>query len=227
MSTQDKVNIFDILDMFNEVVGYKGLDNAGKCTDERDDVISRQTFNNWLREYNATHSRQIKSQKIDQYHNEWFKSDIEKLIQDKKIQKRLEHAYLRGTVALFEEWESVGFLSNQRVSKKYKKAQNELRDQGNSEALAKSMERTINQLIDEVIENHFTLYFESNQIDGKKYIKRSEIIECFIDEKKIEEEAFKIIDNDYGVLEYDNQGNIVSVHNYEKRKETEYFLKSI
>lgn len=227
MSNQDKVDIFDILDMFNEEVGYKGLDNTGKKTDERDDVISRQTFNNWLKEYNATHSGKIRSKKINQYQNEWFKNDIEKLIKNKRVQKNLKLAYLRNTVPLFEGGESIGFLSSRRVSKKYKKAQNELRERGNSEGLDKSMEITINQLIDEVIENHFTVFFESKQIDGKHYINRSKIVEDFIDEKKIEEEAFKVIDNYYGIPEYDEKGDIIAVHHSQKRPSTDYFLKNI
>src|SRR6476620_3032682 len=106
MSNQDKVGIFDILDMFNEEVCYRGLDNRGKKTDERDDVISRQTFNNWIKEYNATHSGKIRSKKINQYQNEWFRNDIEKLIKNKRVQKNLKLAYLRNTVPLFEGGES-------------------------------------------------------------------------------------------------------------------------
>lgn len=226
MSIQSKVDIFNILNMFNESVGYKGLDNTGKKTDERDDVISRQTFNNWLRVYNSTHlDRQIKSKKVNQYQNEWFKNDIEKLIQDKKVQKNLKQAYLRNTVPLFEEFESIGFLSSQRVSKKYKEAQNKLREQGNSGALDESIEITINQLIEEVLEEHFSLFFRGKKISGHCYINRSKLFEDFIDEKKIEEEAFRVIENYYGTTEYDEQGEIIEVHNYIKRPKTDYYLK--
>lgn len=225
MSNQDKVDIYEILDIFNEEVSYKGLDNTGKTTDDRDDVINRQTFNNWLTEYNKTHSGQIRSKKIDQRKNEWFKNDIEKLIQNKRVRKNLRLAYLRNTVPVFEGRGSIGYTSTQRVSKKYMKAKNELREQGNSEALGKSMETTINQLIDKVIEKHFTVFFENKQICVGNYINRNKVLMDFIDEKKIEEEAFKLIDNYYGIPEYDSQGCIIHVHNYEKSPRTDYFLK--
>lgn len=222
---QDKVRIYEILDMFNEEVGYKGLNNTGKVTDERDDVITRQTFNNWLNEYNNSHDRKIKSRAIDQYINEWHKSDIEKLIKDKKVQKKLKASYLRNTVPLFEDWKSMKLLSVQRVSKKYKSEQDELRKQSNSESLASSIEEIMNSIIEEVIDYHFNVFFEDEKVDVRRYINRSKIIEDFINIKKVEEEAFEIVDQQYGTPEYDSCGEIIHVHNNKKRKKTDCFLK--
>lgn len=73
MSNRDKVEIHEILDMFNEAVGYEGLDNAGKITDERDDIITRHVFHSWVKIYNKTHTRPINSLKVDQYTKLWFK----------------------------------------------------------------------------------------------------------------------------------------------------------
>lgn len=222
---QDKVRIYEILDMFNEEVGYKGLNNTGKVTDERDDVITRQTFNNWLNEYNNSHDRKIKSRAIDQYINEWHKNDIEKLINDKKVQKKLKASYLRNTVPLFEDWKSMKLLSVQRVSKKYKSEQDELRKQSNSESLASSIEEIMNSIIEEVIDYHFSVFFEDEKVDVRRYINRSKIIEDFINIKKVEEEAFEIVDQQYGTPEYDSCGEIIHVHNSKKRKKSDCFLK--
>ncbi|UOQ48841.1 hypothetical protein MUN88_01480 [Gracilibacillus caseinilyticus] len=224
MSNQDKVDIFDILTMFNEEVGFKGLDNTDKTTDERDDVISRQTFNNWLREYNETHSGQIKSKKVNQYQNEWFKSDIQKLIKNNRVQKNLHKAYIRNTVPLFEHWESISSLSSKRVSKKYKNVQEDLRNKSNSESLGELIEMTMNQLIDEVIEKYFTVTFGDTQINQTFYLDRAKILEDFIDTEKIENEAFKIVDNYYGTPEYDEQGVLVNIHSFMERPKTDYYL---
>lgn len=119
MNDQEKVDIYEILDMFNDAIGYRGLNNNGKITSERDDVISRHSFNNWLREYNNTRdeSEQIHSEIIDQRNNQWLKSDIEKLIQDKNVRKKLKNAYLRNTVNAFQAFNDMGFLPDTRVSK--------------------------------------------------------------------------------------------------------------
>jgi hypothetical protein len=220
MSNQIKVNIYDVLDMFNEEVGYKGLDNTGKATDERDDVITRQTFHNWVTEYNATNLRKIKGEKVNQYNDEWFKSDVEKLIQNPKIQKRLKQSYLRRTEPLFEGFEEMG-LTSKRISKKYKAE----KMQGNIEGFVSAITSRIDQLIDEIIGENFTLLFDGSCLEVKSYINRNEIIKDFIDMEKVEEEAMKIEDNFYGISEYDSTGNIVAVHHKGERKETKYFLK--
>lgn len=212
MSSLEKVDIYQILDMFNKAVGYKGLDNTGKTTEERDDVINRQTFNNWLREYNSDNPRPIKSKKIDQYRNEWFKSDIEKLIQDYRVQKNLKAAYKRKTVEVFK---------NLRVSKRYK----QVRDEMHGQALSESLEVVLNQLIEKIIEDHITVICGSEKINGTNYINKEKVIEDFIDKNKLEEEAFKEIENYYGIPEYDEKGDIIAVHHSQKRPSTDYFLK--
>ncbi|WP_448667304.1 hypothetical protein [Aerococcus viridans] len=170
MSSLERVDIYQILDMFNNEVGYKGLDNTGRTTEERDDVINRQTFNNWLREYNSDSSRPIKGRKIDQYRNEWIKSDIEKLIKDYRVQKDLKAAYKRKTVEVFK---------NLRVSKSYIQA----RDEMHGQTLSKSIKGAMNHLIDKVIENHFAVFFGNEKIKGTYYLHKEKVIEDFIDEK--------------------------------------------
>lgn len=220
MINNNKVTIFDILDMFNAEVGYKGLSNAGKTTDERDDVVTRQTFNNWLREYNATHSRPIKGKKIDQYQNEWFRRDIEKLINDSKVQKKLKQAYLRKTVPLYSGYENLG-QESKRVSKRYKEELNKKYNEGFGIAIKKRMEMLINEIINEL----FILKIKDDYIDVIHYIDKDKVIMEFIDLNKVEEEAFKMEDNYYGIPEYDKSGNIVAVHHQEERPKTDYFLK--
>src|SRR5699024_11811182 len=109
---KNKRTKIEILEMFKEEVGFTGQNNAGKTTDDREDVITRQTYNKWLREYNATHSRPIKGKKIDQYQNEGFRLDIAKLIKDFKVQKKLKQAYARKTVPLY-----IGRSEERRVGK--------------------------------------------------------------------------------------------------------------
>lgn len=220
MSNQDKVEIHEILDMFNEAVGYEGLDNTGKITKNRDDVITRYVFYNWVEIYNKTHTRPIESQEVDQRTNVWFRSDIEKLIKTPKVQEKLKRAYLKETTDLYGDSGMYG-LPNRRVSKKYK----EKMDERNNEGFVQAIKSRIEQLIDEIIENHFKLLCDSNQINVKNYINKNEIIKEFIDMKKIEEEAFKIEDGFYGIPEYDSIGNIVAVHHESQREKTEYFLK--
>lgn len=224
MSSQEKILIYEVLDMFNEEVGYKGLDNKGKKTDDRDDIIPRQTFNNWVTHYNKTHARPIKSRRIDQYNSEWYKRDIQKLIKTERVQKNLKNAYLRETVPLFEAFEDMGFAST-RVSKKYKEAKEELFRKGNSEGLSQSIKNVMDQLMNEIIDRYFTLSFKGNQIDGKNYINKSDIIKDFIDIRKLEDEAFKIVDKNYGVPEYDKDGNIIHVHNQKETRKLESFFK--
>lgn len=221
VSNNEKVNIYQILDMFNEEVGYIGLDNSGKTTDERDDIITRKTFNNWIAEYNKTHPRKIKGKKIDQFIKEYFKTDIEKLIETPKIQKRLKDAYLRETEPLFKEFESIGYTSK-RVSKRYKEKLSERQIEGFEDTIKSQ----IYKLIDEVIENHFTLKFNDDFINVNEFIDKNKIISEFIDLEKIEAEAIKIEDGFYGIPEYDSSGDIVAVHHMEKRKQTKYFLKN-
>ncbi|GAQ18476.1 hypothetical protein OPHB3_2416 [Oceanobacillus picturae] len=221
MSDQDKMEIHEILDMFNEAVGYDGLDNTGKITKDRDDVITRHVFHNWVGIFNKTHTRPIKSQKVDQYTKVWFRNDIEKLIKTPIVQKKLKNAYLKETIDLYGENGIYG-LPSRRVSKKYKEKMDERNNDGFVQAIKSRME----QLIDEIIEHHFTLLFDGNQINGKNYINKNEIIKEFIDMKRVEEEAFKIEDNFYGIPEYDSVGNIVAVHHKDQREKTEYLLKN-
>jgi len=198
MTKKNKVTIFDILDMFNEEVGFKGLNNEGKTTDDRDDVITRQTFNNWLREYNATHSRPIKGKKIDQYQNEWFRLDIEKLIKDFKVQKKLKQAYARKTVPLYIGFESLGQVPK-RVSIRYKEELNKKYNEGFSYAIKKRMDTLINEIINKL----FILKIKDDYIDVIHYIDKDKVVMEFIDLNKVEEEAFKMEDNYYGIPEYD------------------------
>jgi len=221
MSNQEKILIYEVLDMFNEEAGYKGLDNKGKKTDDRDDVIPRQTFNNWVVYYNKTHERPIKSRKIDQYNSEWYKSDIQKLLKTERVQKNLENAFLRETVPLFE---GLGFAST-RVSRKYKEAKEELFKEANSGGLSKSVKNVMDQLLNEIINRYFKLSFKGKQINGMNYINEYEIVNDFIDIKKLEDEAFKIVDNYYGVPEYNEDGNIIHVHNQKEIRKLESFLK--
>ncbi|WDF05494.1 hypothetical protein [Shouchella hunanensis] len=221
MSNQDKVEIHEILDMFNEAVGYEGLDNTGKITKNRDDVITRYVFYNWVDEYNKTHTRPFKSQKVDQRTNVWFRSDIEKLIKTPKVQEKLERAYLKETTDLYGENGLYG-LPNRRVSKKYK----EKMDERNNEGFVQAIKSRMEQLIDEIIEHHFSLFFNGNKISSKNYINKNEIIKDFIDMIKVEEEAFKLEDNFYGIPEYDRVGNIIAVHHKGQRETTEYFLRN-
>lgn len=220
MSNQEKVEIHEILDMFNEEVGYQGLDNKGKITKDRDDVITRYVFYNWVDIFNKTHTRPIESQEVDQRTNVWFRSDIEKLIKNPKVQEKLKNAYLKQTTDLYGDIGMYG-LPNRRVSRKYKEKMVEKNNEGFVQAIKSRME----QLIDEVIENHFTLLCDSHKIDVNKYLNKEEIIIKFIDMKKVEEEAFKMEDSYYGIPEYDNTGDIVAVHNQEQRPKTSYFLK--
>lgn len=217
MTDNYKVNIYEILDMFNEEVGYIGLDNEGKTTDERDDVITRQTFNNWLREYNQTHTRKIRSKKIDQYNNEWYRLDIEKLIKTPRVQKRLKDAYLRKTEPLFDGFEH----SSKRVSKLYKERLRERHQEGFEIAIKDRIEK----LIDEIIREDFILKFRNQPINPLDYIDRNKVVDEFIDMEKVIEEAFKIEDNFYGITEYDQTGNIIAVHHKAERPATSYFIK--
>lgn len=57
------------------------------------------------------------------------------------------------------------------------------------------------------------------------YIDKEEVITKFIDLNKVEEEAFKIEDNYYGISEYDKSGNIITVHHQVERPKIDYFLK--
>lgn len=118
---QYKMTIHEILDRLNEEVGYEGLENTykvqvensnvivekDKITDERDDVISRQAFNNWVRDYNRVHEipHQIKSHKSNQFKFFYFESDVEKII--KVYKRRLEKAYKQKTVSLDDYQKSL------------------------------------------------------------------------------------------------------------------------
>lgn len=98
----EKMNIRKILDRLNEEVGYKGLDNTGKNTEDRDDVVSRQAFNNWIREYkkitDGSGRNEIKPIKVSQFETLYFKADVERII--KIYRSNLVKAYKMKTVEL-------------------------------------------------------------------------------------------------------------------------------
>ncbi|EXJ23869.1 hypothetical protein ADIAL_0661 [Alkalibacterium sp. AK22] len=211
MSSQKKILIYEVLDMFNEEVGFKGLDNTGKVTNERDDVIDRHNFNHYVDEYNKTHERKIKPRKLDQYHNEWFKSDIQKLISDTKVQKKIKSAYKRKTVPILDDWGLIG-QSSMRVSKKYKQHHDELIREGNITSFEESIEGVIKKLIDEVINEYFQLFLKDDQIEVLKYLNRDSVVEDFINMNLVEEEAFRIVDSNYCNLEYNETGEVIAIH---------------
>lgn len=98
----EKMNIRQILDRLNEEVGYKGLDNTGKNTEDRDDVVSRQAFNNWIREYkkitDGSGRNEIKPIKVNQFETLYFKADVERII--KIYRSNLKKAFKMKTVEL-------------------------------------------------------------------------------------------------------------------------------
>ena len=215
MTDNSKMNIYEILDRFNEEVNFVGLDNTGKITDERDDVITRQTFNNWLREYNQTNTRKIKSKQIDQHNNEWFRADIEKLIKTPRIQKRLRAAYLRATRPLVN-----GLESSKRVSKKYVESFFD----GQSEDLEEAMQLRIDSFIDDIIKGNFILKFKNSSIDILDYIDKNKVINEFIEMEKVIDEAFNIEDGLYTTFVIDQTGKVSGSQQVELPS-TNYFLK--
>lgn len=215
MTDNSKMNIYEILDRFNEEVDFKGLDNIGKTTDERDDVITRQTFNNWLREYNQTNTRKIRSKRIDQFNNEWFRLDIEKLIKTPRIQKRLSAAYLRATVPSFS-----GVETSKRVSRKYAESFFD----GQSEDLEKAMRFRVDNLIADIIKGNFILKFKNKSIDILDYIDKDKIINEFIAMEKVADEAFNIEDGLYTTFVIDQTGEVRESKQMELPT-TNYFLK--
>lgn len=217
MNNNSRMNIYEILDRFNEEIGYDGVNNDGKTTDERDDIITRQIFNNWLREYNKESEREIKSIRINQYNNEWYRSDIEKLIKTEIIQYRLKMAYKRKTVAI-NIWKDP--LKTIRVSeKKYEKYLEE-----NENSMNEAIEKRIDSIIEDIIENNFTLKYKNKVLRASDYLNKEEIIKDFIEMEKVVEVAFKIEDGFYDTRVYDDKGNVVDIK-IEGVPETDYFLK--
>lgn len=217
MNENLRVNIYEILDMFNEEVDYDGLNNDGKTTDERDDIITRQNFNNWLREFNKESERKIKSKKINQYNNEWYRSDIEKLIKTDVIQYRLKKAYKRNTVAI-NIWRDPS--KTIRVSKKkYEKYLEE-----NENSMNEAIEKRMDSIIEDIIENNFTLKYKNKVLRASDYLNKEEIIKNFIEMEKVVKEAFEIEDGFYETLVYDDKGNVEDIK-IEGVPETDYFLK--
>lgn len=215
MTDNSKMNIYEILDRFNEEVDFKGLDNSGKTTNERDDVITRQTFNNWLREYNQKNTRKIRSKRIDQFNNEWFSRDIEKLIETPSIQKRLSAAYLRATVPSFS-----GFETSKRVSKKYAESFFD----GQSEDLEEALRFRVDNLIADIIKENFILKFKNKSIDILNYLDKDKIIDEFIAMEKVVDEAFNIEDGLYTTFVIDQTGKVSGSQQIELPP-TNYFLK--
>lgn len=218
MNNNSRMNIYEILDRFNEEVGYVGLNNDGKITDERDDIITRQTFNNWLREYNLTHEREIRSKRIDQYNHEWYRRDIEKLIQTRKIQNKLKKQYKRNTVAI-NIWQDSS--KSIRVSKKkYEKYLEE-----NENGLNEAVQKRVDSLIEYIIENSFTLKYKNKVLRASDYLNKEEIIKDFIEMEKVVEEAFKMEDGFYEIPVYSDKGTIVDMEQWDENPDTNYFLK--
>jgi hypothetical protein len=217
MNNNSRMNIYEILDRFNEEVGYDGVNNDGKTTDERDDIITRQIFNNWLREYNKESEREIKSIRINQYNNEWYRSDIEKLIKTEIIQYRLKMAYKRKTVAI-NIWKAPS--KTRRVSKKkYEKYLEE-----NENSMNEAIDKRMDSIIKDIIENNFTLKYKDKILKPFDYLVTEKFIEDFIEMEKVVEVAFKIEDGFYGTPVYDDKGNVVDIE-IEGVPKTDYFLK--
>lgn len=98
------LTIHDVLDYINDSCGYIGLNNDNKITDDRDDVISRQTFNNWKSEYNRSvksgkiNSSEIKSYSVDQYTSKYKKDDVVRLV--KHFEQRLVKPFNDKTIEI-------------------------------------------------------------------------------------------------------------------------------
>src|SRR5699024_10196096 len=157
--------------------------------------------------------------KIDQYQNEWFRLDIEKLIKDFKVQKKLKQAYARKTVPLYIGYESFG-QGPKRVSIRYKEELNKMYNKGDSCAIKKRMDT----LMIEINNKLFILKIKDDYIDVIHYIDNDKDVMEFIDLNKVEEEAFIMEDNYYGIPEYDKLGNIIAVHHQRERPKMDYFL---
>ena len=80
------MTMHEILDHINHLCGFIGLNNDNKKTDDRDDVISRQAWNNWKAEYNRgvksgeIDGTEVQTHVIDQYVSKYKKSDVDTII---------------------------------------------------------------------------------------------------------------------------------------------------
>lgn len=217
MSDELRIDIFKILDWFNEEVGYDGLNNEGKKTDERDDIITRQIFNHWLREYEKQIEKKIKSKRISQYKNEWYIKDIKKLIETDEVQYKLKKAYERKTVAI-NIWQDPS--KSKRISKKkYDKYLVE-----NENSINVKVQECADNIIEKIIDNIFTLKYKNKTIRPFDYLDKEKIIRNFINIEKVLDEAFNIVDGLYTTPVSGNDGTIVNIMS-EEPPEIDYYLK--
>lgn len=64
-------------------------------------------------------------------------------------------------------------------------------DERNNDGFIQAIKSRMDQLIDEIIEDHFTLSFDGNPINGKNYLNKNEIIKDFIDIKRLKKKLLK------------------------------------
>ncbi len=175
------MNIYEVLDYFNETVDYVGLDNKNKKTDDRDDVISRQAFNNWKSEFNNfIKSGIITGTEIKAHYHQkskehrYFKTDVDRII--KHFKPRLVEEYYRKTIAISDNPELKAFGLKAKDDDKTRIAKTRL----NYIHFSNETDEDVRENIEEM---------------------KKRIIESFIDMEKVEEDAIQLILN--GVTEYE------------------------
>lgn len=104
MGFSKEMSIHTVLDYINYKFKYDGIDNIGKITKDRDDLITKNAFHNWIRRYNE--KVQQKNEGVQQYNkrakknNERLK-ELENLIQPvKKGERNSDTFYKRKDVDL-------------------------------------------------------------------------------------------------------------------------------
>src|SRR5699024_11250302 len=112
-------------------------------------------------------------------------------------------------------------LKTIRVSeKKYEKYLEE-----NENSMNEAIEKRIDSIIEDIIENNFTLKYKNKVLRASDYLNKEEIIKDFIEMEKVVEVAFKIEDGFYEIPVYNEKGAIVDMEQWDENPDTNYFLK--
>lgn len=206
----EELTIYQVLDLINQKVEYDGLDNSQLANKERDDVVTQRTVHNWIDKFNETTEEKIVARKIDQRNHCWKKEDIERLLEDEHVKKKLRHAFERNTVVLSEEYDIRMSVRQYRQRR---------RDQ--SEYVGNLIEEEIHDLAKSIIKKHVFLELELHRkLDIEKYCNIELLIQDHIDKEKLAELASKIVLDGSCKIEYDEKENVILY-------ETEYGYSAI
>lgn len=191
MRFNEEMNIHEVLDYINDKFNYAGIDNNGRKTKDRDDLIKKNAFHNWIRRYNEKNTRKNLSirnfNKRAQQQNE-PKKELLKIIEPIKTSKQNKDTFYKR-----EDVDILIKLHQKSLNKAYLEKTKEAWvgwDQDIKKRVATS-------ILDSRVAQEFHIdYVEKQHANEFKERVLMDVIDKYIDKKRLSKDCDLYLSND-------------------------------